>query len=140
MAMSSKFDSSSGSPDRPSLYSSGQRGSHLAAPMERSGSFRESMESPIMSSASNNSKGSSTTTQGDVSSFLRCFHLDPKVVAAEYKTNRQGDFKRHMNVALGISADDSPIGVSKGKILSSPVPDEIKRVKAGLRESIVRAR
>lgn len=139
MAMSSKFDSSSGSPDRPS-YASGLRGSHLPASMDRSGSFRESMESPILSSLPNNSRGNSTITQGDVSSFLRCFHFDPKVVAAEHKSNRQGDFKRHMNNALGISADDSPTGLSKGKILSPPIPEEIKRVKAGLRESIVRAR
>ncbi|KAL5768575.1 hypothetical protein ACOSQ2_015358 [Xanthoceras sorbifolium] len=139
MAMSSKFDPSSGSPDRP-LYTSGQRGSHLTASMDRSGSFRESMENPILSSLPNNSRGSSAVTQGDVSSFLQCLRFDPKVVAAEHKCNRQGDFKRHMNIALGFSADDSPTGLSKGKILSSPVPEEIKRVKTGLRESNVKAR
>ncbi|KAK0571137.1 hypothetical protein LWI29_011630 [Acer saccharum] len=139
MAMSGKFDPSSGSPDRP-LYTSGQRGSHLTASMDRSGSFRESMENPILSSLPNNSRGSSAVTQGDVSSFLQCLRFDPKVVAAEHKSNRQGDFKRHMNIALGFSADDSPSGLSKGKILSSPVPEEIKRVKVGLRESNVKAR
>ena len=128
MAMSGKFDPSSGSPDRP-LYTSGQRGSHLTASMDRSGSFRESMENPILSSLPNNSRGSSAVTQGDVSSFLQCLRFDPKVVAADHKSNR-----------LGFSADDSLSGLSKGKILSSPVPEEIKRVKVGLRESIVKAR
>ncbi|KAK3213469.1 hypothetical protein Dsin_018175 [Dipteronia sinensis] len=139
MAMSSKFDPSSGSPDRP-LYTSGQRGSHLTASMDRSSSFRESMENPIQSSLPNNSRGSSAVTQGDVSSFLRCLLFDPKVVAAEHKSNRQGDFKRHMNIALGFSADDSPTSLSKGKILPSPVPEEIKRVKHGLRDGITKAR
>ncbi|KAK2645301.1 hypothetical protein Ddye_020496 [Dipteronia dyeriana] len=139
MAMSSKFDPSSGSPDRP-LYTSGQRGSHLTASMDRSGSFRESMENPILSSLPNNSRGSSAVTQGDVSSFLQCLRFDPKVVAAEHKSNRQGDFKRHMNIALGFSADDSPSGLLKGKILSSPVPEEIKKVKLGLHQSNIKAR
>ncbi|KAJ0089479.1 hypothetical protein Patl1_13514 [Pistacia atlantica] len=139
MAMSSKFDLSSGSPDRP-LYTSGQRGSHLAAQLDRSGSFRESMENPILASLPNMSRGSSAVTQGDVSSFFRCLLFDPKDVVADHKSNRQGDFRRHMNIALGVPVDDSPNGLSKGKLLPCPVPEEIKRAKAGLRENSVKAR
>ncbi|KAL4269704.1 hypothetical protein GQ457_HM000780 [Hibiscus cannabinus] len=120
MAMSSKFDLSSGSPDRP-LYTSGQRGAHLAAQFDRSGSFRETMENQILSSLPSMSRSTS-------------------VVAADYKSSRQGDFKRHINVALGISADESPTVSSKGKLPPSPIPEEIKRVKAGLRDSSVKAR
>lgn len=139
MAMSSKFDLSSGSPDRP-LYTSGQRGSHLATQLDRSGSFRESMENPILSSLPNMSRGSSAVTQGDVSSFFQCLRFDPKDVVADHRSNRQGDFRRHMNIALGVSVDDSPNGLSKGKLLPCPVPEEIKRAKAGLRENSVKAR
>ncbi|CAK7352546.1 unnamed protein product [Dovyalis caffra] len=138
MAMSSKFDLSSDSPDRP-IYTSGQRGSHLAAQMDRSSSFRESMENPILSSLPNMTRSSAVVAQGDLVSFFQCLRFDLKVVAADHKSSRQGDFKRHMNAALGISSDDSP-GSSKGKVVSPPSPEEIKRVKAGLRESSVKCR
>ncbi|XP_022749947.1 uncharacterized protein LOC111299171 [Durio zibethinus] len=139
MATSSKFDLSSGSPDRP-LYTSGQRGAHLAAQLDRSGSFRETMENQILSSLPSMSRSSSIVAQGDVSNFFQCLRFNPKVVAADHKSNRQGDFKQHINVALGISADESPTVLSKGKLLPSPVPEEIKRVKAGLRDCSVKAR
>ncbi|KAM1047180.1 hypothetical protein ACFX2C_026572 [Malus domestica] len=139
MATSSKFDLSSGSPDRP-LYTSGQRGSHIAAQLDRSGSFRESMENPMLSSLPNMSRSTSAVTQGDVTNFFQCLRFDPKLVAAEHKSNRQGDLKRLMSVALSISPDESPSASVKGKLLLSPIPEEIKRVKAGLRESSIKAR
>ena len=139
MATSGKFDLSSSSPDRP-LYT-GQRGSHIAASLDRSGSFRdrECMESPMLSSLPNMSRSSSSSAPADVTSFFQCLRFNPKVVAAEHKSNRQID-KRHVNSALGISPDESPSSSSKGKRLPSPVPEEMKRLKAGLRESSVKAR
>ncbi|KAK8543729.1 hypothetical protein V6N13_025898 [Hibiscus sabdariffa] len=139
MAMSGKFELSSGSPDRP-LYTSGQRGALLAAQLDRSGSFRETMENQIVSSMPSMSRGSSVAVQEDVSKFFQCLRFDPKVVAADHKSNRQGDVKRHINVALGLSADESPTPLSKGKLLPSPIPEEIKRVKTGLRDCSVKAR
>ncbi|KAJ9183788.1 hypothetical protein P3X46_007598 [Hevea brasiliensis] len=137
MATSSKFDLSSDTPDRP-LYSSGQRaGSHLTAQMDRSGSFRENMENPILSSLPNMTRSSSVVAQGDVMNFFQCLRFDPKSMVADHKFNRQGDFKRHLNVALGISVDDSPSGPLKVKV---PAPEEIKRIRAYLRESSVKAR
>ncbi|XP_011013601.1 PREDICTED: uncharacterized protein LOC105117573 isoform X4 [Populus euphratica] len=138
MATSSKFDLSSDSPDR-QIYTSGQRGSHLAAQMDRSSSFRDSMGNPILSSLPNMTRSSAVVVQGDVVNFLHCLRFDPKVVASDHKSSRQGDFKRHVNAALGISADDST-GSLKGKVVSSPSPEQIKRVKTGLRESSVKGR
>ena len=137
MATSSKFDLSSTSPDRP-VYT-GQRGSHIAASLDRSGSFRESMENPILSSLPNMSRSSSSSAPADVTSFFQCLRFNPKVVAAEHKSNRQID-KRHVNSALGVSPDESPSSSSKGKRQPSPVPEGMKRLKAGLRESSVKAR
>ncbi|KAI9112624.1 hypothetical protein K1719_016547 [Acacia pycnantha] len=137
MATSSKFDISSSSPDRP-LYA-GQRGSQIAASLDRSGSFRESMENPILSSLPNMSRSSSSATQGDVTSFFKHLRFDPKLVAAEHKSNRQVDLKR-VNVALGLPPDESSPSSSKAKLVPTPVPEEIKRVKAGLCESSVKAR
>ncbi|XP_050216331.1 uncharacterized protein LOC126667407 [Mercurialis annua] len=136
MATSSKFDLSSDIPDR-LLYASGQRGSHLTAQLDRSGSFRESMENPVLSSLPNMTRSGSTLAQGDVVNFFQCLRFDPKMVASEHKSHRQGDFKRHLSNALGISVDDIPSGPLKGKI---PVPEDIKRVRAAVRECTVKAR
>jgi hypothetical protein len=66
--------------------------------------------------------------------------FDPKQVAAECKSNRQVDLKRLVNVALSISPDESPSSSVKGKLLPAPIPDDIKRVRVGLREICVKAR
>ncbi|KAL2338748.1 hypothetical protein Fmac_013194 [Flemingia macrophylla] len=138
MATSSKFDPSSNSPDRP-LYP-GQRGSHIAASLDRSGSFRESMENPILSSLPNMLRSSSPATHGDVESFFNYVRFDPKLLTLEHKSNRQMDYKRLVNTALGISPDESPSNSSKGKPLSSPVPEDMKRLKEVLGGNVVKAR
>ncbi|XP_004513449.1 uncharacterized protein [Cicer arietinum] len=138
MAASTKFDVSSSSPDRP-LYT-GQRGSHVAASLDRSGSFRESIENPILSSLPNMSRSSSSATQGDVMSFFSCVRFDPKLVALDHKSNRPMDYKRHVSAALGISPDESPSSYAKGKQLTSLVPEDIKRVRDGLHANFRRAR
>ncbi|XP_006597826.1 uncharacterized protein [Glycine max] len=138
MATSTKFDISSSSPDRP-LYS-GQRGSHIVPSLDRSGSFRESMESPILSSLPSMSRSSSSATQGDVVSFFSCVRFNLKLVAPEHKSNRQIDYKRLVSAAFGISPDDSPSSSAKGKQLSSPVPEDIKRLRDSLHTSFRRAR
>lgn len=125
MASSSKFDLSSSSPDR-SLYGSGSRGSHIATPMERSGSFRESMENSM-------SRNSSSTPQAEVMNFFQYLPFDSKLMAADYRSNKHGDLKRGIIVALGFSADDSPLNISKGK----PSLEELKR---SLRETSNKAR
>ncbi|KAF8048959.1 hypothetical protein N665_2344s0002 [Sinapis alba] len=123
MSAPGKFDYSSGAP----LYRS-----NFAAQMERSSSFREH---PVPSHP-NVLRGTSPLAQTDVTNFFQCLRFDPKVVAADHKSIRQGDFKRHVNIALGIQGDESPSTALKGKL----IPEEIKRLKAGLRENNVKAR
>lgn len=129
MAASSKFNMSSDSPDR-TLYA--QRGSYTAASLDRSGSFRENMENPILSSLPSMSRSSSAVSHGDVHKFLQCLRFDPKF-------SRQVDFKRLTSVAFGIPLDDSPSASSKAKPTSSSL-DELKRLKAGLRETSIKGR
>lgn len=138
MAATSKFDLSSDTTDRP-LYASGQRGSYAGASLDRSSSFRENIENPILSSLPSMSRSTSTVTQGDVMSFLQCLRFDPKQMVADHKFNRPGDFKRLAGLALGVPPDESPSGSSKVKLTSSS-PDELKRFKHGLRESTIKAR
>ncbi|CAN6912344.1 hypothetical protein Bca4012_087042 [Brassica carinata] len=134
MSAPGKFDYSSGGPDRP-LYRS-----NLASPMERSSSFRETMEHPVSSSHASMLRTTSPLAQTDVTNFFQCLRFDPKVVAADHKSIRQGDFKRHVNIALGIQGDESPSTTPRGKLTPSPITEEIKRLKAGLRENNVKAR
>ncbi|KAG5547133.1 hypothetical protein RHGRI_012976 [Rhododendron griersonianum] len=92
------------------------------------------MENPILSSLPSMSRSSSAVSQGDVHSFLQCLRFDPKF-------GRQVDFKRLTSVAFGIPVDDSLSASSKVKPTSSPNSlDELKRLKAGLRESSIKAR
>lgn len=137
MASSGKFDLSSSSPGRP-LYTSGKRGSYTASSMDRSSSFRENMESPILSSLPSVSRSTMNVSQGDVTNFFQCLRFDLKSMAAEYKCNRHGDFKRLANAAL-CTPDDSPSGSLRGKLPFSS-PEDVKRLKVGLRESTIKAR
>ncbi|KAD5317420.1 hypothetical protein R6Q59_032759 [Mikania micrantha] len=136
MASSGKFDLSSVSPDRP-LYNSA-RGSYTAASLDRSSSFHDNMENPIISSLPSMSRSTSTVTQVDVTNFFQCLRFDPKSMAAEHKFNRHGDFKRLAIAVLG-SPDESPSGLLKGK-LPHFAPEDLKRLKSGLRESTIKAR
>lgn len=139
MSASSKFDLSSSSPDRP-LYASGQRGSYAAASLDRLGGFRDNMESPALSALPNMTRGSSTTTQGDVASFLQCLRFDPKLMVSNHKLNRPVDFKRLASLSLGVPLEDSSSVPSKGKPLSSPSPENFRQLKVSLRESCSKAR
>nr|GEX54021.1 hypothetical protein [Tanacetum cinerariifolium] len=120
-----KFDKSSSSQKKP-LHANinGQRGSHVAGSMNRSASFRDKTENPILSSLPSMSQNTSTPKQEDVTNFLQCSRVDPKAMASEYKFNHHGDFKKHANDALAPNAS----------------PDDLKKLKACLRESITKGR
>ncbi|KAL2547926.1 hypothetical protein Fot_09456 [Forsythia ovata] len=139
MSASSKFDLSSGSPDRP-LYSSGHRGSYSTASLDRSGSFRENMENQILSSLPNMTRSSSSVTQGDVMNFFQCVRIDPKSMVVDHKLNRPVEFKRLATAAVGIPLEDSLPGSSKSKSLPSPPSDDLRRLKTGVREGGTKAR
>ncbi|KAK4775246.1 hypothetical protein SAY86_010181 [Trapa natans] len=138
MPSSSKLDLSSGSPDK-QLYVSGHCRPQAMIPMDRSGSFRESMETSPASSLHAVPRNSSVIAQTDVLNFFQCLPFDSKLLALDHKSNRQGDLKRNVAVALGCSPD-SPANILKGKLVALPSPEELKRVKLGLRESSSKAR
>ncbi|KAL7096014.1 hypothetical protein ACP275_10G058400 [Erythranthe tilingii] len=139
MAASTKFDLSSGSPDKP-LYASGHRGSYGASSLERSGSFRENMENPLLSSLPNMTRSTSSVTQGDVLNFFQCVRFDPNSMVIEHKLNRPPEFKRLASAAVGITQEDSLPVSSKSKQLSSPPLEDLRRLKSGVRESVTKAR
>ncbi|KAL0426838.1 UNVERIFIED_CONTAM: hypothetical protein Slati_2858600 [Sesamum latifolium] len=139
MSASGNFDLSPGSPDR-QLCASRHRGSYRPSLLDRSGSFRENMENPLLSSLPNMSRSSSSVTQGDVCNFFQCLHFDPKAMVVEHKLNPPREFKRLASAAIGIPLEDSLPASSKSKQVSSPSLDDLRRLKSGLRESGTKAR
>ncbi|KAI3447171.1 hypothetical protein Pfo_003836 [Paulownia fortunei] len=139
MSASSKFDLSSGSPDRP-LYASVRHGSYGAASLDKLGSFCENMENPLLSSLPNMTRSSSSVTQGDVLNFFQCLRFDPKSMVVEHKLNRPAEFKRLASAAVGIPLEDPLPASSKSKQLSSPSLENLRRIKSGARESGTKAR
>ncbi|OVA08397.1 hypothetical protein BVC80_209g129 [Macleaya cordata] len=137
MSASSKFDLSSGSPDRPT-FPSGQRGVYTAASLDRSGSFREGMENRIQSSRPNMSRSGSALSQGDVTNFFHSLPLDNKLMAAGHKLPRQVEVNRMITASLGISPDDSLSGSSTTKLLPASL-EGIKRVKDSIHDGVTRA-
>ncbi|XP_073151418.1 uncharacterized protein [Henckelia pumila] len=137
MSASSKFELSSASPDRP-LYAAGHRGSYGAATLDRSGSFRENMENPLLSSLPNMTRSTSSVTQGDVLNFFQCVRFDPKSMVVEHKLNRPAEFKR-LASAVGFPSEESLTAPTKSK-LSTPAPEDLRRLKSGVRESGTKAR
>ncbi|KAL2554057.1 hypothetical protein Fot_07676 [Forsythia ovata] len=139
MSVSSNFDLSSGSPDRP-LYVSGHRRSYGSASFDRLGRFRENMENPLLSSLPNMTRSSSNATQGDVLNFFQCVRFDPKSMVVEHKLNRAVEFKRLASAAVGIPMEDSLPASSKSKSLPPPSLEDLRRLKSGVRECSTKAR
>ena len=114
-------------------YPSGQRGSYSGASLDRSGSFRESLENRIMASGPGASRTSSPTV--DVPPPSQHLILDT-ISMCEQKYSRTGELRR----VLGVSLEEH----SFGSVQSKPIPpialEELKRFKASLLESSLRAR
>ncbi|XP_068668264.1 uncharacterized protein [Aristolochia californica] len=129
MATSNKFDLPSGSPEG-SSYANGPRSYYAVSSLDRSGSFREATENRAMSSQPHASRSGSTLSHGDVVNLIQSLPLDIKQMAAGQKFPRQGEIKRMITTALGISQDDALIGNVNVKSLPSSLQGEIRRVKA----------
>lgn len=139
MAASSKFDLSSGSPDK-LAYSSVPRGVYTSASLDRSGSFREGMDNRILSALPSMSRSGSTVSQGDLMSFFHGLPLNTKLMASDHKIPRQGEVKRVIAAAFGISPADSPSVSLNGKLVPASSLEDLKRVRTNLHESSNRAR
>ncbi|XP_042508171.1 uncharacterized protein LOC122084155 [Macadamia integrifolia] len=139
MAANSKFDPSSGNPDRPS-YPSAPRGMYTGASLDRSGSFREGMDNRILSALPSMSRSSSSASQGDVMNFFHGLPFNTKLMAPDNRIPRQGEVKKVIASALGVSSDDYPSVSLNGKPLPASSLEVLKRVRANISESSNKAR
>ncbi|XP_068644195.1 uncharacterized protein [Aristolochia californica] len=129
MATSNKFDLPSGSPES-SSYANGPRTYYAVSSLDRSGSFREATENRTLSSQPNVLRSGSTLSHGDVVNLIQSLPFDIKQMAADQKFPRQGEIKRMITSALGISQDDALISTLNVKSLPSSSQGGIRRVKA----------
>lgn len=132
MAASRKFDISA-SPDRPP-YTSGLRVMYGGTSLDRSTSFRESMENPVLS------RSSLRVTQGDIQRFFQSLYFDPEVVGPENKFQQLVELRKAVNIILATSQDNSASGSIRGRLISSSSHEDLKKTKAVLQESSNEAR
>ena len=138
MATSIKFDLSASS-DRPPSPSD-PRGLYGGISLDRSGSFRESMDSPILSSLPSMSRSSFRVTHRDIQGFFECLHFDPESVGSCNRFQLSGEIKRITNDVLGNLHDGSASGSLKGRLQSSLSHEELKKTKAALQDGCDEAR
>ncbi|XP_008784017.1 uncharacterized protein LOC103703090 isoform X3 [Phoenix dactylifera] len=114
-------------------YPSGQRGTYSASNLERSGSFRESLENRIMVSGPGASRNTAPSMEiPPVSQYLT---LEP-ISMSEQKYTRSGELRR----VLGLTVEEHSFGSVQSKPLPPIASEELKRFKASVLESSNRAR
>ncbi|XP_020529611.1 uncharacterized protein LOC18444914 isoform X2 [Amborella trichopoda] len=141
MASNARFDVASSSPEGSTFtanYQNGQRGA-FSVPVDRSGSFHESIEGRVMNSGSNVTRGGMLPHSEMPPPLSQCLPLEP-LSMGEQKFSRQGELKRVLSVSLGITSEDSSFGAAHNKPMSAAAIEELKRFKSCILENTSKAR
>ncbi|KAK1288510.1 hypothetical protein QJS10_CPB19g00383 [Acorus calamus] len=111
---------------------------YSASSLERSGSFRESMEHRTLNPGSALSRGSGGALLGEIPPPSQYMALE-QISLGEQRYPRSGELRRALGVSLAVTSEEHPFIQSNKPI--SPVPsEEIKRIKASVLETYARAR
>ncbi|KAH6802979.1 hypothetical protein C2S51_034425 [Perilla frutescens var. frutescens] len=137
MAGNARFELSSASPDSgfAGNYQNGQRG-YSASTLDRSTSFRDSMEGRNFASGKANSRGSATSS-GDVTTLSQCLMFEQIVIDPKYA--RSSDVRRVLGFSVGGSSEDNSFGTANVKNPSPAAIEELKRLRANVAESCGKA-
>ncbi|GKU91541.1 hypothetical protein SLEP1_g5403 [Rubroshorea leprosula] len=135
MAGNVRFDSSSATPEEYPFgnYQNGQRGNYPGSSLDRSGSFRESVESCMFNSITNMSRGNATS-MADVPPLM----LDP-ITMGDQKYIRSGELRKVLGISFGSTAEDNS---SRASHMKPPPPvdtEELKRVKESILDACRKA-
>lgn len=138
MAGNARFELTSASPDSSfgGNYQNGQRG-YSAPTLDRSTSFRDGTESRNFASGKTNSRANATSP-GDVTTLSQFLTLEP--IAMEQKHARSSDIRRVLGFSVGTSSEDNSFGTAHGKNIPPGAVEELKRVRASVADSCVKAR
>ncbi|XP_074561022.1 uncharacterized protein LOC141817244 isoform X2 [Curcuma longa] len=136
MAGSTRMESTSSSMDGTNFapaYQNGQRGTHLPPGLERSGSFRESMENRSLFAGPGTLRNAASSSEvPTVSQYLPLDTLS----WGEQKFSRTGEIRR----VLGVTVEDHTFGSAQSKPIPPIAPEDIRRLKGIVYESSNRAR
>ncbi|KAK1263287.1 hypothetical protein QJS04_geneDACA008488 [Acorus gramineus] len=115
-----------------------QRGMYSAASLDRSGSFRESIENRTLNPGPAQSRGSGGALSGEIPSLSQYMSLE-QMSLGEQKYTRTGELRRALNVSLGATSEEH-LYIQSNKPIPPVSSEELKRFKASVFESSARAR
>ncbi|XP_064960013.1 uncharacterized protein LOC135584553 isoform X6 [Musa acuminata AAA Group] len=136
MSGSMRAESASSSLDGPNFaasYHNGQRGAYSGSGLERSGSFRESLESRILVTGPSTSRN--TASSAEIPHLLQYLSLE-HFSMSEQKYSRSGELRR----VLGVTVEEHSFGSVQSKLLPPIASEDLKRFRASIFESSTRAR
>ncbi|KAK9156732.1 hypothetical protein Scep_003306 [Stephania cephalantha] len=140
MAGSTRFELSASSPEGSafnSSYTNVPRGNYSGANLERSGSFREAVESRNANSGQGLGKVSaSSLMEMPLAQFLA---LEP-ITMGDQKFTRTGEARRVLGLTLGSGSEDHSFGVAHLKASPLIASEELKRLKASVLDTSNKAR
>lgn len=140
MAGNVRFESCSASPEEyacPGGYKNVQRGSYTTVGFDRSGNFRKDGDSRAFGS-SNSSRGSATSA-GDLPPLSECLTLDP-ISMGDQKYTRSSELRRVLGISSGSTVEDNSFGVAKVKSPHPVAIEDLKRIRADVRDGSIEAR
>ncbi|XP_022889525.1 uncharacterized protein LOC111405065 isoform X2 [Olea europaea var. sylvestris] len=139
MAGNSRFELTSASPESSFAgnYQIGQRGSYSSPALDRSGSFREGAESRMFGSGKATSRGSAMLT-GELPALSQCLLLEPILMGDQKKNTRSVELRKVLGFTIGCSSEDNSFSAAHLKN-SPPVAEELKRLKASVVDTCVKA-
>ncbi|CAK9170050.1 unnamed protein product, partial [Ilex paraguariensis] len=119
-------------------YPDGPRGSFSGPNFDRSGSFKESAESRMFGSGMGTSRGSGSLT-GDLPPFRQSLMLEP-IVMGEQKYTRSGELRRVLGISVGCTSEDNSFGATHLKPSPAVAMEDLKRVRASIIDTSIKAR
>ncbi|XP_047979781.1 uncharacterized protein LOC125221631 isoform X3 [Salvia hispanica] len=136
MAGNARFELTSASPDSgfAGNFQNGQRG-YSASSLDRSTSFRDGIEGRNFSSGKANSRGSATSS-GDASTLSQCLTSDPFDIDQSHA--QFSDVRRVLGF-VGSSSEDNSFGSAHIKNPSPTALEELKRLRASVADSRLKA-
>ncbi|XP_068661805.1 uncharacterized protein [Aristolochia californica] len=140
MAGSTRFELASGSPEGSTFtatYANGQRANYGSTALDRSGSFRESIDNRMLTSGSSTSRGGGTSME--MPPLTQYLTLE-MFTLSDQKFPCSGELRRILGASLGVTSEDHPFGTALLKPLSPVVTEELKRFRMGLLETSIKAK
>ncbi|XP_027104749.1 uncharacterized protein [Coffea arabica] len=137
MAGNPRFELSSASPDSSFHGNYAQRGTYSGPGLGRSGSFREGSDVHTLNSGKGTPRGSGPST-GDVSTLSQCLMLEP-IVMLDQKYPRSGELRRVLGFSGGSMSEDNSFGATHLRNSPPVAVEELKRFRASVADTCIRA-